>query len=57
MYAEPVLVVLLEIQRLDFQVFSLELINQQFNNAFAIGNNIATSDGTITLELPAVPVG
>lgn len=41
----------------DIQVFSLELVNQQFNNAFAIGNNIQTSDGTITLGLPAVPVG
>ncbi|EIM92417.1 uncharacterized protein STEHIDRAFT_143786 [Stereum hirsutum FP-91666 SS1] len=41
----------------DPDVFSLELVNQQFNNAFAIGNNIQTSDGTITLGLPAVPVG
>lgn len=52
-----VLVDLLEILHFEIQVFSLELVNQQFNNAFAIGNNIATSDGTITLGLPAVPVG
>ncbi|KAN0135629.1 hypothetical protein V8E53_006520 [Lactarius tabidus] len=41
----------------DPTTFSLELINTAFNNAFAIGNNIQTSDGTISVTLPVVPVG
>jgi len=41
----------------DPTTFSLELLNPSFNNAFAIANNVPTSDGKITLNLPIVPVG
>lgn len=36
-------------------VFSLQLVAVQFNNAFAIANNVDTSSGTITINLPDVP--
>ncbi|KAI0005542.1 hypothetical protein BJV74DRAFT_880776 [Russula compacta] len=40
----------------DPQTFSLELSNpSQFHNAIAIGNNVQTSLGTITVNLPNVP--
>jgi hypothetical protein len=39
----------------DPSTFSLELVNTVFNNAFAVGNNIQTSDGTISVALPIVP--
>jgi hypothetical protein len=38
-------------------VFSLELVNTIFHNTFAIANNIQTSTGSLTLQLPQVPVG
>ena len=41
----------------DPQTFDVELINQQFNSQFALANNVQTSDGTISLTLPQVPVG
>ena len=41
----------------DPSTFSLELVNAAFNNAFAVGNNIPTSDGTISVTLPIVPSG
>ncbi|KAJ8580863.1 hypothetical protein M405DRAFT_833536 [Rhizopogon salebrosus TDB-379] len=37
--------------------FSLEMVNTIFHNTFAIANNIQTSTGSLTLELPQVPVG
>jgi len=37
--------------------FSFELLNQVFNNAYAIANNVATSLGTLTLDIPIVPPG
>lgn len=41
----------------DPSTVSLELLNVAFNNAFAIGNNIPVSDGTISVTLPIVPSG
>ncbi|KAF8890101.1 hypothetical protein BD779DRAFT_1785146 [Infundibulicybe gibba] len=41
----------------DPPIFSIELMNTAFNNAFAIANNVDVSLGTITLTLPIVPVG
>ncbi|KAG6805866.1 hypothetical protein H0H93_003937, partial [Arthromyces matolae] len=37
--------------------FSLELTNEQFHNAFAIGNNISPTAGSIDITLPVVPIG
>jgi len=37
--------------------WSLELINDVFNRAYAIGNNLDPSLGSITITLPAVPPG
>ncbi|KAI6119719.1 hypothetical protein EDD16DRAFT_923084 [Pisolithus croceorrhizus] len=36
--------------------FTLQLVNPAFHNTYAISNNVQTSLGTITLELPQVPV-
>ncbi|KAI6135927.1 hypothetical protein F5141DRAFT_1671 [Pisolithus sp. B1] len=36
--------------------FTLQLVNPSFHNTYAISNNVQTSLGTITLELPQVPV-
>ncbi|KAG6891630.1 hypothetical protein C0992_001315 [Termitomyces sp. T32_za158] len=41
----------------DPDFFTIELINQQFNNAFAIANNVNTGSLSTTLVLPVVPVG
>jgi len=41
----------------DPDTFSIELLNQVFNNAYAIANNVATTLGSITLTLPVVPPG
>jgi hypothetical protein len=38
-------------------VFSIELVNADFNDAFAIANNVPTSQGTITVTMPTIPVG
>ncbi|KAG1747686.1 hypothetical protein EDB19DRAFT_281670 [Suillus lakei] len=37
--------------------FSLYMTNTIFHNTFAIGNNVQTSAGILTLTLPQVPVG
>ncbi|KAG1798996.1 uncharacterized protein HD556DRAFT_166155 [Suillus plorans] len=37
--------------------FSLYMVNTIFHNTFAIGNNVQSSAGIITLTLPQVPVG
>ncbi|KIJ11334.1 hypothetical protein PAXINDRAFT_157332 [Paxillus involutus ATCC 200175] len=37
--------------------FTLELTNTIFHNTFAIANTVTTSTGSITLQLPQVPVG
>ncbi|KIK81717.1 hypothetical protein PAXRUDRAFT_832661 [Paxillus rubicundulus Ve08.2h10] len=37
--------------------FTLELVNTVFHNTFAIANTVQTSLGTITIQLPQVPVG
>ncbi|KAF9035034.1 hypothetical protein BDZ89DRAFT_498254 [Hymenopellis radicata] len=37
--------------------FSIELINESFNNQFAIANNVQASLNTLTLTLPQVPTG
>ncbi|KAF8515780.1 hypothetical protein BU17DRAFT_93179 [Hysterangium stoloniferum] len=37
--------------------FSIELTNPSFNHQFAIGNNIPTSAGTYTFEMPQVATG
>ena len=39
----------------DPSVFSLELTNPSFHQDFAVGNNLDTSLGTFTFELPVVP--
>jgi len=41
----------------DPAIWSLELINTIFRNNFAIANNVDDSVGSVTLTLPAVPVG
>jgi len=38
-------------------LFSIELINPSFHNAFAIANNVRPTDGQVTLTLPVVPEG
>ncbi|PBK70188.1 hypothetical protein ARMSODRAFT_866734, partial [Armillaria solidipes] len=40
----------------DPSVFSIELINQSFNNQYAIANNVDSSLGSLTLTLPQIPV-
>ncbi|KAI0347987.1 hypothetical protein BDW22DRAFT_39938 [Trametopsis cervina] len=40
----------------DPDVWSLFLVNQVFHNTYGIANNVKNSDGTLTLNLPAVPV-
>ncbi|KAF9218146.1 hypothetical protein BS17DRAFT_791951 [Gyrodon lividus] len=37
--------------------FTFELVNTVFHNTFAIANNVQTSQGTLTIQLPQVPVG
>ncbi|KAH7886435.1 hypothetical protein F5I97DRAFT_1830185 [Phlebopus sp. FC_14] len=37
--------------------FTFELVNTAFHNTFAIANNVQASLGTITIQLPQVPVG
>ncbi|KAF8588375.1 hypothetical protein K439DRAFT_1335374, partial [Ramaria rubella] len=37
--------------------FSIELINQIFNSQFALANNVATTQGSISFSLPVVPPG
>ncbi|KAF8481015.1 hypothetical protein DFH94DRAFT_438382 [Russula ochroleuca] len=39
----------------DPATFSMVLANSNFHNTFAIGNNIQTSAGTLTVTLPIVP--
>ncbi|PPQ77548.1 hypothetical protein CVT25_011408 [Psilocybe cyanescens] len=41
----------------DPETFSFELINDAFNNAFAIANNVNPTAQSLTLTLPVVPVG
>ncbi|KAH7914560.1 hypothetical protein BJ138DRAFT_1143707 [Hygrophoropsis aurantiaca] len=41
----------------DSPYFTLELVNTIFNNEFAISNNVQTSLGTLTFEMPQVPPG
>ncbi|KIM64200.1 hypothetical protein SCLCIDRAFT_1213637 [Scleroderma citrinum Foug A] len=36
--------------------FSIELVNPSFHNTFAIANNVETSLGQLTIQLPQVPV-
>ncbi|KAI9566300.1 hypothetical protein HD554DRAFT_2116999 [Boletus coccyginus] len=36
--------------------FSLELVNDAFHDTFAIANNVQTALGTLTIQLPQVPV-
>ncbi|KAH9486142.1 hypothetical protein JR316_0000206 [Psilocybe cubensis] len=40
-----------------FSTFSFELINESFNNAYAIANNVDPALLKLTLTLPVVPVG
>ena len=37
--------------------FSVELVNQNFHNTFAVANNVQTSAGSITVTLPVIPTG
>ncbi|KAG2107026.1 uncharacterized protein F5147DRAFT_637111 [Suillus discolor] len=37
--------------------FSLYMVNTIFHNTFAIGNNVQSSAGILTLTLPQVPIG
>ncbi|KIJ06559.1 hypothetical protein PAXINDRAFT_88644, partial [Paxillus involutus ATCC 200175] len=37
--------------------FTFELTNPLFNYDFAIANNVQTSEGSLSLTLPQVPVG
>ncbi|KAF8838688.1 hypothetical protein BDN67DRAFT_62552 [Paxillus ammoniavirescens] len=37
--------------------FTFELTNTIFHNTFAIANTVTTSQGSITIQLPQVPVG
>ncbi len=39
----------------DPSVFSIELINQSFNNQYAIANNVDSSLGSLSLTLPQIP--
>ncbi|KAG9309060.1 hypothetical protein JVU11DRAFT_10942 [Chiua virens] len=41
----------------DPNYFSIELVNTVFHNTFAIANNVQTSLGSLTIQLPQVPVG
>ncbi|OAX38947.1 hypothetical protein K503DRAFT_690596, partial [Rhizopogon vinicolor AM-OR11-026] len=41
----------------DPSTFSIELVNTIFHNTFAIANSVQTSTGSLTLELPQIPVG
>jgi hypothetical protein len=41
----------------DPSTFSIELVNTVFHNSFAIANNVVPTSGTMTIELPIVPVG
>ncbi|KAI0305055.1 hypothetical protein BC826DRAFT_979704 [Russula brevipes] len=41
----------------DPPTFSLELLNEVFHNSFAIGNNIPSNAGQLTVTLPIVPAG
>ncbi|KAF8838682.1 hypothetical protein BDN67DRAFT_971150 [Paxillus ammoniavirescens] len=41
----------------DPSYFTFELSNPLFNYAYAIANNVATSEGSTSLTLPQVPVG
>ncbi|KAF8730544.1 hypothetical protein AX14_005479 [Amanita brunnescens Koide BX004] len=41
----------------DPPVFSIELVNLVFHNSFAIANNVQTTQGSLTLTIPTVPVG
>ncbi|KAF8514274.1 hypothetical protein JB92DRAFT_3115726 [Gautieria morchelliformis] len=41
----------------DPESFSIELINQVFNSQFALANNIPTTQGSITFQLPVVAPG
>jgi len=36
--------------------FSIELVNPAFHNTFAIANNVQTSLGELTIQLPQVPI-
>ncbi|KAI6030009.1 hypothetical protein EDC04DRAFT_3115746, partial [Pisolithus marmoratus] len=36
--------------------FTLQLVNPAFHNTYAIANNVQTSLGTLTIQLPQVPV-
>ncbi|KAJ7235392.1 hypothetical protein C8J57DRAFT_1572216 [Mycena rebaudengoi] len=38
-------------------IFSIELMHPSFNDAFAIANNINSSDNKISLVIPSVPTG
>jgi len=42
---------------MDRSTFSIELVNTVFHNSFAIANNVVPTSGTMTIELPIVPVG
>ncbi|TDL26347.1 hypothetical protein BD410DRAFT_783378 [Rickenella mellea] len=41
----------------DPSVFSIELLNTIFHNAFAVANNVQTSLNSVTFQLPSVPPG
>lgn len=41
----------------DPESFSIELTNTLFHDNFAIGNNIQTTTGSFTFEMPVVPAG
>ncbi|KAG6863587.1 hypothetical protein C0993_010940, partial [Termitomyces sp. T159_Od127] len=41
----------------DPDIFTLELVNEQFRETFAIANNVLTAQLSITLTLPVVPIG
>ena len=40
----------------DPSYFTIELVNPSFHNTFAIANNVLTSLGQLTIQLPQVPI-
>ncbi|KAF8641092.1 hypothetical protein AX17_000735 [Amanita inopinata Kibby_2008] len=38
-------------------LFSFELNNEVFHNSYAIANNVQTTQGSLTIALPIVPIG
>ncbi|TEB27576.1 hypothetical protein FA13DRAFT_1816293 [Coprinellus micaceus] len=40
----------------DPELFTLEIVNEEFNDAFAIASNIDSDQGSIIVIIPVVPV-